>query len=249
MKIEYRSFKSSHLNREMPFKIYGHSGKPMLIFPSSGGSFYEYEDFGMIDSIYQYLENGSLTVYTVNSVDYDSWLNDELHPHDKALVHNSYDSYIIDELIPFIKYHSNWQGGLISSGCSMGAYHAVNIYFKHPDAFDTAVALSGIYDARFFTGGLMDQEIYLNSPVDYLRTIEDNWYLDHYRKNNLIISAGQGRWEEDTLKDTRLLDQILNEKNIPAFFDYWGYDVDHDWPWWRQQMPYFLNVLAENNII
>lgn len=249
MKIEYRSFKSSNLNREMPFKIYGHAGKPMLIFPSSGGSFYEYEDFGMIDSIYQYLENGSLTAYTVSSIDADSWLDYNLQPKDKALIHNKYDKYIIDELLPFIKYHSNWQGGVISSGCSMGAYHAVNFYFKHPDAFDTAVGLSGIYDARFFTGGFMGKEIYFNSPVDYLREIEDPWYLNHYRNNNLIISAGQGRWEEDTLRDTRLLDSILNKKRIPAWFDYWGFDVDHDWPWWRVQMPYFLKILSQKNII
>jgi esterase/lipase superfamily enzyme len=131
----------------------------------------------------------------------------------------------------------------------MGAYHAVNFYFRHPDAIDTAIALSGIYDGRFFTGGYMDQEIYLNSPVDYLKELEDEWYINHYRSNDLIICAGQGRWEEDTLRDTRLLDTILSEKNIPAWFDYWGYDVDHDWPWWREQMPYFLGLLKERNII
>ena len=41
--------------------------------------------------------------------------------------------------------------------------------------------------------------------------------------------------------------RIFNrEKNIPAWIDYWGYDVNHDWPWWRKQMPYFLgNVLGQ----
>ncbi|PTX17280.1 esterase family protein [Halanaerobium congolense] len=249
MKIEYRNFYSSNLNQNMPFKIYGYAGKPMLVFPSSGGSFHEYEDFDMIDAIWTYIENGEITVYTVSSIDNESWLNHDLHPHDKAVIHNNYDRYIIDEMLPLIKYHSNWQGGIISSGCSMGAYHAVNFYFHHPDAIDTCIALSGIYDARFFTGGYMDQEVYLNSPVDYLKELQDEWYLNHYRKNDLIICAGQGRWEEDTLRDTRLLDTILAEKGIPSWFDYWGYDADHDWPWWRKQMPYFLELLKEKNIL
>jgi esterase/lipase superfamily enzyme len=30
---------------------------------------------------------------------------------------------------------------------------------------------------------------------------------------------------------------------VPAWFDYWGYDVNHDWPWWRRQLPYFLGKL------
>ncbi len=136
----------------------------------------------MIDAIWPYIEGGNITVYTVSSVDSDSWLNHGMHPHDMAVVHNNYDKYIIDELLPLIKYHSDWQGGLITSGCSMGAYHALNFYLQHPDAFDTAVALSGIYDARFFTGGYMDKEVYLNSPVDYLKELDDQWYLNHYRK-------------------------------------------------------------------
>ena len=249
MNIEYRSFYSSNLNREMPFKIYGHAGKPMLVFPSSGGSFHEYEDFNMIDVIWPFIENGDITVYSASSVDSESWLNHDLHSHDKAIIHNNYGKYIIDELLPMIKYHSNWQGGLIASGCSMGAFHAVNFYLQHPDAFDTAIALSGIYDARFFTGGYMDTEIYLNSPVDYLKELGDEWYLNHYHKNNLIVCAGQGRWEEDTLRDTRLLDTIFAKKDLPAWFDYWGYDVDHDWTGWREQMPYFLGKLKESGII
>ena len=107
MNIEYRSFYSSNLNREMPVKIYGHAGKPMLVFPSSGGSFHEYEDFGMIDAIWPFIENGEITVYAASSVDGDSWLNYEMHSHDKAVVHNSYDHYIIDELLPLTKYPSD----------------------------------------------------------------------------------------------------------------------------------------------
>ena len=36
------------------------------------------------------------------------------------------------------------------------------------------------------------------------------------------------------------MDRILKEKGVPAWFDYWGFDIDHDWPSWRQQLPYIL---------
>ena len=36
------------------------------------------------------------------------------------------------------------------------------------------------------------------------------------------------------------MDRILKEKGVPAWFDYWGFDIDHDWPSWRLQLPYIL---------
>ena len=42
------------------------------------------------------------------------------------------------------------------------------------------------------------------------------------------------------LASTRRLDAILCNHNVPAWFDYWGYDVAHDWCWWRPQIKYFM---------
>jgi len=73
--------------------------------------------------------------------------------------------------------------------------------------------------------------------------MEDNWFLERYRNGRIIICTGQGAWEEDSIRHTRMLEQVLGQKRIPAWVDYWGNDVDHDWPWWRVQMPYFLQEL------
>ena len=51
MNIEYHKWWSPAVGRDMEFKVYGHSGKPFVVFPSSGGSFYEYEDFYIKDFI------------------------------------------------------------------------------------------------------------------------------------------------------------------------------------------------------
>lgn len=244
MRIEYHEFYSSSLGRMMPFKSYGHSGKPIIVFPSSGGSFYEYEDFGMIEACSSFIEEGLVRFYTPDSVDQESWLNKGMWPGDMARMHSAYDSYIVNELVPFILAHSGWQGGIMTTGCSMGGYHSANFYFRHPDIFDSMIALSGLYDARFFVGNnLSDPDVYYNSPVDYLANLNDPKYLDAYRNGSIIVCTGLGKWEEDTIRDTRLLKDILDGKGVPAWIDFWGNDVDHDWPWWRVQMPYFLNSL------
>ena len=213
MKIEYRQFYSSNLGREMAFKVYGYSGKPVIVFPSSGGRFYEYEDFQMIDAVKDFINAGKFIFYTVDSVDNESWLSKDKWPGDKARMHNVFDRYIIDEFIPFVKSHSGWTDPMVTTGCSMGGYHSANFYFRHPDVFDTVIALSGIYDVRYFVGNdISDVDVYLNSPVDYLRGMRDSYYLDLYRKGKIIICTGQGNWEEDSIKHTRMLGEVLLRK-------------------------------------
>jgi esterase/lipase superfamily enzyme len=43
--------------------------------------------------------------------------------------------------------------------------------------------------------------------------------------------------------DAYELKRILESKQIPAWIDIWGSDVNHDWPWWRKMMPYYLSKL------
>lgn len=244
MNVEHHDFFSRHLNRTMAFKVYGHAGKPILVFPSSGGRYYEYEDFQMIEASRPFIERGDIRFYTVDSVDNESWLNKEAWPGDRASMHDAYDRYIIEEFVPFLQNHAGWSGKIGTTGCSMGGFHSVNFFFRHPDVFDLVIALSGIYDARYFIGGdIQDTNVYLNSPVDYLKNLTDAYYLDAYRGASIIVCTGQGAWEEDSVRDTRALENVLLEKGVPAWIDYWGYDVNHDWPWWRKQMPYFLDNL------
>lgn len=250
MNIEFHNFYSRNLNRDMPFKRYGHKGKVVIVFPSSGGSFHEYEDFKMIESIAWYIDNGHIQVFTPDSVDKEAFLAKNKSPYDMAMMQNAYDRYIIEELIPFIKNHTANMGPYLATGCSMGAYHALNFLLRHPDVFDTTIALSGVYDIRYMlNSNYTEKEVYENSPVDYIWNQNDGWFIDHYRKNNIIVATGQGRWEEQSIKDTRKMEEAFNFKNIPAWIDYWGYDVDHDWPWWRVQMSYYLGKLLEQGYL
>jgi esterase/lipase superfamily enzyme len=243
MNIEYHHWWSSHLGQEMELKVYGHSGKPVLVFPAMGGRFFEFEDFGMIDATWRFIESGKVQFFTVDSIDNQSWANEWAHPADRAKRHEDYDRYITQEVVPWIRERLGAPLNLITTGCSMGGYHAGNFFFRHPDLFDGVIALSGLFQLRMFVGNYSDDLVYFNSPLYYLPNLTDPFYLERYRKSNIIICTGQGAWEEAMVADARAMEKILKDKDIPAWIDFWGYDVNHDWPWWQKQLPYFLNHL------
>jgi esterase/lipase superfamily enzyme len=244
MNIEYHKWFSPNLGQDMELKVYGWFGKPLLVFPAQGGRFYEYEDFKMIDAISYYIESGKIKVYTVDSIDNQSWGNYGAHPADRARRHEDYDRYIIQEVAPFIKNNcADMDQRYMVTGVSMGAYHAGNFFFRHPDIFDTLIAISGLFQLRMFIGDYVDDNVYFNTPLYFLPDLNDPYYLDLYRSSRIIIGVGQGAWEDDMLADAYELKRILESKNIPHWIDFWGHDVNHDWPWWRQMMPYFLKNL------
>lgn len=243
MNVEYHKWWSRNLGQEMELKVYGHGGKPVLVFPSAGGRFYEYEDFGMVEACRPFVETGKIFLVAADSLDRQSWLNFEAHPADRARRHNEYDRYIVEEVVPFVRDRGH-RKRFLSTGCSMGGYHSANFFFRHPELFDALIALSGVYQLRRFIGDYMDDNIYFNTPLAYLPGLADPWYLDRYRNSRIVVCAGQGAWEEEMLADTLALKQILDDKQIWCWVDIWGHDVNHDWPWWRRQMPYFLHRLG-----
>jgi len=228
----------------MEFKIYGHWGKPMIVFPSMNGRFYEYEGFGMIDTLAPLIEAGKIKVIAIDSVDGQSWTNYASHPADRGRRHEEYDRYVVEELIPCLSEMLHYGGKYISTGCSMGGYHSANFFFRHPDVFDTLIALSGVYNLRMFVGDYVDENVYHNSPLMYLSNMNDPWFLDKYRQSRIIVCVGQGAWEQPMLDETCELKRILDSKGVPAWIDVWGTDVFHDWPWWKVQIVHFLNNIG-----
>ncbi len=151
MNIEYHQWWSPNLGQNMEMKVYGHYGKPVLVFPAQGGRFFEYEDFKMIDAIAGFIDAGKVKVFTVDSIDNQSWANWNAHPADRARRHEDYDRYIVHEVAPFIHEHcAQTSQKYLATGCSMGAYHAANFFFRHPDVFDAMIALSGLVSPSIF---------------------------------------------------------------------------------------------------
>lgn len=238
MQVRYEKWYSQSLGRDMEYKVYGDGKRTMLVFPSQDGRFYDYENFGMTDILAPWIERGDLRVVCCDSIDGETWSNKNGDARWRIEQHERWYHYIVDELIPTVRRNDET---FITTGCSMGGFHAGNFFFRRPDIFDTVLALSGLYHASYFFGDYSDDLVYNNSPLDYLQWMpSDHYYWDMYRHRRIICCVGQGNWEEDLLASTRRLDTLLCEKNVPAWFDYWGFDVAHDWPWWRKQLPYFM---------
>ncbi len=251
MKVDYYEFYSENLNRNMPIKVYGHQGKPILFIPCQDGHCYDFENFGMTDTFHDWIEGGRCIVYAIDTIDIETWSNTQGNPYDRIRRHEAWISYITREVVPFIRSDCNakngWDGypGIMTFGASMGATHALNLYLRFPDLFDRCLALSGIYNASYFLGDYMDEVVYRNSITDYLSNMDSNHpFIARYNNNKAVVCVGMGAWEEPW--STQYIDERFHELGINIWVDYWGYDVNHDWPWWHKQVPYFLPYLLED---
>lgn len=230
---------SHSLGREMHVMAYGHGGVPFLAFPTQDSMCHNYEDFGMIGQLADYLDGGRIQLFVVDTVDAESW---SLKGGDnvwRAARQEQYFHYIVDEVVPLIAARNPETPAV--TGFSMGADHAVITFLRRPDLFRGVIALSGVYDSDYFYDGWMNEVLYESSPERFLPNLPaDHPYIEMYNARKMILCVGQGAWEEDGVRTLRHLERVFREKGIHAWCDFWGDDVNHDWPWWFRQMRYFL---------
>ena len=230
---------SRALNRDMRVMIYGTGGMPFLCFPTQNSPCTNYEDFGMIDQLADFIDGGQIQLFVVDTVDIESWSARGADNERRALRQEQYFHYIVDEAVPFIKSRNPATPAV--TGFSMGADHAVITFLRRPDLFRGVIALSGVYDADYFFDGWMNPTLYESSPERFLPNMPvSHPYIALYNDRKIIICCGQGAWEEDGVRTLKHLQRVFREKGIRAWCDFWGHDVNHDWPWWFKQMRYFL---------
>ena len=242
MERRYMKEYSPFLGRDMECKVYGYTGRPVLFIPCQDGRYYDFENFHMDDVFAPWIDGGEVMVFAIDTLDVETW-SGKAEAYSRIRRHEQWMCYIVNEVVPLIREISG-RSDIVAFGCSLGATHAVNLFFRFPDEFTGLLALSGIYTADYGFGGYMDEVVYRNSPVHYLSNMDPGHpYIAKYNRNQGIICVGQGAWEE--VSTTRILDNLFREKGIDVWVDYWGYDVSHDWPWWYKQAAYFLPKLLE----
>jgi esterase/lipase superfamily enzyme len=234
---------SQNLNIEMPLVAYGHAGYPLLMFPTAAADYLEYERFHLVDAIQPFIDEGKIRAYSINSVNKYSLLNEQMPPQMKAQLLTQFDRYITDEVLPLIRNECGADARPMTTGASLGAFLALNTYFKHPDLFRGVIAMSGGYDIKSYLKGYYDDNVYFNNPVDYLANLNDDHTLSLLRQADAIfLMSGQGSYEAP--ERSKQLSDILHAKGIPHTLDLWGHDVNHDWPWWRKMLPHVLGKLV-----
>ncbi len=239
MHREIHGWHSPSLNKHMEIAVYGHYGFALLMLPTAAADYLEYERFQLIDAISPHINSGKVKVFSINSINAESWLNNDMHPRHKAIRHQQFNEYVYKEVVPFIKTHTSQDTLIYTCGASLGALHSANLFFKRPDLFSGTIAMSGNYDLSTYTKGYHDEDVYFNSPMQYLSNMDDSPLLNSIRGSKHIhILTGSGNYE--TPEASQNFSNLLNAKGINHELDVWGPDMAHDWPTWRAMLPYYL---------
>jgi esterase/lipase superfamily enzyme len=236
MRRDHHTWHSPHLNREMELVAAGQGGLPVLVFPTAGERFSEWENGGMINVISEKIEREELHVFCVDSVDNESWLKRDLHPYERVMRHIAYEQYILQEVLPLIR-GTNPSTQLQVTGCGLGGYHAFNMAMKHPDLVTGCISMSGCFDVKPFVDGYYDNNIYFNNPLDYLPNLVDRWFLDRYAAMRIVLASGE---HDQWLAQNVRMSAILNDRGIQHQFDVWSDDLDGGWPLWRRMAVKFF---------
>lgn len=223
---------------------YGHWGRPLLAFPSEAGAAGDFEQHGMIDAVADLIEAGRVSVFCVDSMDASSWSDNSLETEERARRHGTYHRFITEAVLPWIHQQLAGRGDVITTGVSLGAYHAVQLTLTRADLAPLAIGLSGAYDPTAWHGwGAMGDAAYFANPTAYV----PNLYGDHLawlqQHASVLLVVGQGPFEispTQALPSTQRLAAQLRAKGIPTELDLWGYDSAHDWPWWQRQLAHHL---------
>lgn len=221
---------------------WGQGGTPVLLFPTAGGDAAEAERNGLVASVQPLIEAGRITVFSVDSLAGQSWLRGD-DPRHSMWLQNQFDRVIYHEVVPAIRSAYDYTDvELMTAGASIGAFHAVASLCRHPDAFATAIGMSGTYDLTPWLHGHWSDDFYFSSPLHYLADFDDAGVLAQLRSRFVVLATGRGRWENED--ETWKMADALGRKGVPNRVDLWSEHHDHDWPTWREMLPLYLDDLT-----
>ncbi len=242
MNREYHRWHSPRLGRDMELLVFGHAGAKVLVFPTRDGRFYEYENLGLVASLRHKLEAGQLQLYCVDSVDWESFYCSWCHPSGRVRRHVQFEEYVLNEVMPLMASRND-HPCTIAHGCSLGAFHAVNIAFRHPHLFRKVAAFSGRYDLtlniehfRDLFDGHYDDQVYHNTPTHYLPHLHCPWRLEHLRRMDVVLTIGD---QDPFLGNNQHLGWLLGQKGIPHRLHVWQGRA-HRGRYWRQMAPLYV---------
>ena len=95
MHREIHNWHSPSLNKNMEIVMYGHYGFSLLLLPTAAADYLEYERFLLIDAISDYINAGKCKVFSINSINSESWLNKRMNPRHKSIRHQQFKQLCI----------------------------------------------------------------------------------------------------------------------------------------------------------
>ncbi len=228
---------SDRVQKDMHFQHFGHAGAPVVIFPTTLGNLHEFSDRHMIDPLAEKIEQGLIQILCVDSINNESWYNDQIHPAEKVRRHLLYEEYLIHEFLPYLRQKTG-TGYLTLLGCSFGGYHALNFALRHPELVDKAISLSGSFSIQGFLNGYYDDNCYYNNPAHFIQNLTDPAYLHQYNTKTEITIVTS---DLDPCRErNEYFHDLLNRRGIRHRYFFWENGVGHDWPYWQRMIGHYL---------
>ena len=235
MHEQYHKWYTQYLGRDLEMLVFGHSGYPIVLFPTSNGRYYENKDFGLISSAARLIDLGKIKIYCPDSIDGQSWYNYSISPADRVKTHIAYENSILHDVVDFALFETESKTVGVA-GCSFGGYHAMNLAFRYPDKVGYLFSMSGSFDIKQFIYGYYDDSCYFNNPPDYMENLTDQWYLDRIKNIGIVLGTGD---TDMCLEENKRMSGILNGKGIDHWLDI-RTNAGHDWSVWREMFPQYL---------
>ena len=232
---------SDAMDRDFDVEVYGAGGAPLIVLPEGNGSCSSWNDHGMVETLSDRIDDGTIQLFCVDSADPSGWYFAEGAARYRKKAALSYIKFLCQEFVPFVRTKN--QGLPILAGAGIGALNAAIAMLQHPELFGGLLAMSGTYDARNIVGESFDDVWEQLSPVDIAQHLTAA-QKKSLAPRHLAFVSGQNV-SEDGVKTQHALEAIFADQGIDATFEYWGEDVTHSWMWWqemaRQMVPCLLS--------
>lgn len=230
----FHKWYSQNLGREIVTLSFGTRGYPIMLFPTSLGSYNENRDFKLIDSVAWFLDEGLVKIYCPDGIDSMSWYNKNIHPAERVKNHIWYDQFLLQELVPLMQQETGVHR-IATAGCSFGGYHATNFAFRHPEVVKYVFTMGAAFDIKNQLDGYYDDNVYFNNPPDFLPDAQNSFF------NDMFVALGTGTrdmcWEAN-----EKMAAVLKTKGINHWLDVRP-ERPHDWPAWREMFPHYLSLI------
>jgi len=222
------------LSRTMELLWFGERGRPVLVFPTSKGRYYQNEDFGLVGALADKVDAGFLQLVCVDSIDAWSWYDGSIPVALRARRHDAYDRYLRHEVAPLVNERTG--GNLVTLGASFGAYHAANFAARYPGLVTKAICFSGLYRLDRFLQGGWDELCYYHSPAAYIANMDEG-ACSALRQVEWVVATG----EHDALAgENRDFADLLRRKGQRVTSEIWPGVNGHDWPFWNEHVRNFI---------
>ncbi|MEZ2131282.1 MULTISPECIES: esterase family protein [unclassified Sinorhizobium] len=224
MNREYLCWYSHRLHRNMELLVFGHAGAKVLMFPTRDGRFFEYEQLGIVASLADKVAAGHLQLYCIEGLASESFYASWQHPAERIRRHAAFEDYILNEVLPLMAQR-NPHDCTIVHGCSLGAFQAASLVFRHPHLFRKLVAFSGRYDLTMkvesfadLFDGYYDDTVYYHTPTHFLPGLSCESRLDHLRRMDIVLTIGN---DDPFLDNNRYLSRVLADKQVGHQLHFW----------------------------